>query len=606
MKKIIFLFIALTFIGCNNQKSLVNKIVLNKNTIASVNPIIVNKKLTFGSGYNSSSGHEFFSVLNYQNTNESTEIISNANGSSGFTDLEIVDNKEKLRDVLDIDRSIEIKVSYLGAKASLNQKEKIYEETEVNKFNQIAITKAKYTNEPRVIINPSVRKELINLAKKSPEEFMLTAGDMFVSKIYTGGTLYGVFELNQRSISEIRKNEKFLKATASYLKNSVSYQTDIKKVKETFENTSKVKTLIITEGGKKPTPSTEGLEAFLQYTSDFKPDVTTDGGSPIVLYVQLEPYENISGFPKIDFSPIRVIQKGFLDKSQDIYDRIDKSISNAKFVTDIKNSVVFNQITIDSAKAKIIEYESNKTKLDFITNNARNDFRKLDTITLNKLNLIKIYEPEYDYSDRPYNETFVLNATYEQQKLISDSGNPNDNTNFSGKYLFIEGELGSTINGTTGTETPMSISYNWKYDFFKKISFGIKTYVGFTQPYYQVIFRDKDDSNKIVYNKPWTGEPVAIYKNVSVEVNLINPDKMYYYMKRGTYVPLQYDNRYGFVKEPKYIYPRISNKIPMAKIYDKLNQNGIINKSSLNNQYLDKNEDYLYFDFDKIDKEFKN
>lgn len=606
MKKISFIILTTLLIGCGSEKSLVNRIVLDKNTVPSVNPIIVNKKLSFGSGYNSASGHEFFSVLEYKNTSENTEIISNAYGSSGFTELEVIDNKEKLRDVLDIDRSLEIKVSYLGAKGSINQKEKIYQETEINKFNQVAIAKAKYVNEPRIIINPNVKNELIKLAKKSPEEFMLTAGDMFVSKIYTGGSLYGVFELNKRTETEKKRNEKFLKVTASYLKNSVSYSSNVKKIKETYEETKKVKSLIITEGGNSATPITQDLDAFLEFSGKFKTDITTNGGSPIVLYVQLEPYENIAGFPKIDFSPIRVHQKGFLDMAQDIYDRIDKSISNAEFVTDKKNSVVFSEQDIETAKQKIIQYESFQSELDFITNNARNDFRKLDTLTLNRLNQVKVYEPDYDYSDRPYNETFELEADNTAQKLINDSGSPNDNSNFSGKYLYIEGKLGSTIVGTTGTESLKPVYYNWNYQYYNTYVFGIRIYAGFSQPYYQVIFRDKDDANKIVYNKPYANKPIPIYKNVSVEVKLINPNKQYYFIKKGRYKRIDYNNRWGWRKEPMFVNPRVANNKPIARIYDKLDPNGVKNKRSKNNKYLDKNQDYLYYDFDIIDKEFEN
>ena len=46
---------------------------------------------------------------------------------------------------------------------------------------------------------------------------MRTCGDMFVSRIYTGGELYMLFSLNSRDTNEKQKNDAFFESTNNYL-----------------------------------------------------------------------------------------------------------------------------------------------------------------------------------------------------------------------------------------------------------------------------------------------------------------------------------------------------------------------------------------------------
>ncbi|MEJ7694645.1 hypothetical protein [Daejeonella sp.] len=605
MKKTLW-FLGVLLTACSSQQELVNNIIIDKELVTSTNPIIVYKELGFGNGYNSASGHEYFSVLDYVNNASSTEIVSNAHGSSGFTELHIVDTKEKLRNALDISRSLEIQASYMGASASVSHKERIYKETVVNKFNQIAVAKAEYKNEPRVILNPNVKDELIKLAKKSPVEFMLTAGDMFVSKIYTGGSVYGMFELNQRDNTEKKINEKFIKAAASYLKNSVSVTNTSTQTTELSNQISKIKSLIITEGGKGATPNKQDLETFVTFISRFKSDINAADGAPVVLYVQLEPYENIAGFPKIDFSPIRVGQKGFLEKSQDIYDRIDRSIANASFVLDANNNRIFKPETVRDAKEKLAFYEASQSELNIITSIARNDFRKLDTASLKVLDTLKVYDPTIDYTNIPFHEVHTLTDSDTEQRLLITSRSPAEGSIYSGLYLMIEGNiLSSEYSSSNAPESEKPVHYNWQIEYYYNHPFfhtSYAVYKGFTQPYYQVTFRDADDSTKIIYDQPFRGEPIPINQNVSVHVRLVNPMQVYYVKdRRGNYHVTKYDNARR-KKEPKYKGQRVvKENEPIAKIYDPAGTKPLV-KNKKTNIYLDKNKDYMFYDFDKVEK----
>lgn len=516
-----------SLVNTSNQQKFPNgklKINLDKNIVHSTtDPIIVYDKLTFGSGFNSATHKEHFSVVDYNNVDSNTEIIANATGNTGRTTITTCESKEELRNSLDITKSVTAKFNYAGAKASYTNKEHLLNETAVTRYNKIAIVKAEYVNEPRVIINPSIDKQLLELAKKDPVQFMHTCGDMFVSKIYTGGALYGVFDLKARNSSEKESNQSFIEVTGEYLGNSVRASTDVTKVREKFNETKQNKTIIITEGGAMVTPSDGTLESFLKFTGNFKKEVSTKDGAPVVLYVQLEPYENIAGFPKIDFSPIRVHQRSFLEKAQKCEDALQTSIDNANYV--LNNSFLFSKNDSIAADTVNTNYQILQTSLYEIVQKVKSNFELVEHFQdeLAQLDSITLFNPKIKFDNSPSSITFDLTRSTEWYPLAPPLNKKGE--------IKIKGSLESQIISNQNLIHP--VYPNWKYVYATTYMFGIKIYKRYSQPYYQI--RQTDVDGVVIYNGPWNNKPIELKDNVRLDIKMVIPKTRYYFKDGSKY-----------------------------------------------------------------------
>lgn len=97
----------------------------NLNYQKSLDKILSYDKLNFGNGYNSTTSQEFFGVINYKNTENSTEILSNALGNTGFIDVHNVENKYELKKTLDISTSVDLNLKIKGLSSDNSFKSKI-------------------------------------------------------------------------------------------------------------------------------------------------------------------------------------------------------------------------------------------------------------------------------------------------------------------------------------------------------------------------------------------------------------------------------------------------------------------------------------------------
>ncbi|MFD2585561.1 hypothetical protein ACFSQJ_01390 [Croceitalea marina] len=562
-----YLLVILTsfyFHSCNNLKSgikpqneiavadLEGKILPKDGLLPKIDsePIIVFDKLSFGSGYNSSNAHEYFSVMEYSSIADNTEIISSATGNTGFVEIHKITKKDSLRKVLDITKNASIKAKFGkigGGKASY--KERKFQETRIGELNEIAIVKAQYVNEPRIILNPKLKSSLLKLARTNPKEFMHTAGDMFVSKVYTGGTLYGVFNLNARHYYQKKKNELFVKASGSYLGISASGSIDIKKTQEAFNETSKLDVSYITEGGADSLGDINTIDGFLDGAKVFKKQVSIGQGHPVILYVQLEPYENIAGFPKIDFSPIRVVQKKMLEKCQQISYDIDESMANVLDV--INNETYYSKEDVKKAREfkSLLPQLEKKLKIEY--EKSLNNFEYKEEEVLNTISMNLPFKPSL-IKPIPF---------YLSKKLKADAGDQSimNSSNTSGKFLFIDGKLASLERGKAKEEL-RDLKYQFNDRRHRATLSKPYPYIRDFYPYYLVTFKDIASKN-IISEIKYSGKEIEVPANVSIEIKLVNQNSQYLDSRRRSRRSLPYT---------KYLNVRILDiSEPIVKIYEK-------------------------------------
>ncbi|MFD0862020.1 hypothetical protein ACFQ1M_07360 [Sungkyunkwania multivorans] len=523
MKATTLLCTFLLLFGCSpnekekqKEESQETTLDLSAYNLVSPNTIIVYDKLNFGNGYNSATGTEYFGVMNFDGAIKSAEIMANARGNSGIVTMQILETKESLKKALGITAKVDLDFKIFGVTSENSLKAKMYRETEFNDFQQNAVLKAQYSNEPLVMIGPSVKEDLIELATRDPETFMRTCGDMFVSRIYTGGEMHALFSLHSRNSNEKKQNELFFESVNTYLGNKLSASVDVKQLEEKQKNTKNINTTVITEGGGK-TPTTAKLEDFITYANEFKEQVSADNRA-VILYVELSPYESIAGFPKINFNEIRVKQRSYLDLATSMYDDLEASIDNAEFVQ--KYPEVFEEHDLKLADSVRSFFPIKQAELASLILRCQTDFSLCDQENLEPFSLVELFGPDVELPEWPG----------EQKPLPVDPDGfvqVTDNT-MDGRILSIDGDLEIKRNTKTKAfcNSPKYERQVQMYGREKVKEAGWFTdaeyqniYAVYEYPYYWVRYRDVS-TNKIIKEFAWSGNPQETEKNVVIEIEL--------------------------------------------------------------------------------------
>ncbi|WGK64491.1 hypothetical protein [Croceiramulus getboli] len=520
--------------------------------------IQVYEKLNFGNGYNSTTGQEYFGVIDYQGAEESTEVSAGARGNTGQITIEMTESQEDLKNSLNI--SAEAALDFqLGAWSSKNKlKLSTLQETEFNDFSQHVIIKASYVNEPQVLIEPKVRDDLIRLAQRDPETFMRSCGDMFVSRIYTGGELYTLFSLHSRDSREQEKNNLFFSTANKYLGTTINAQVDVTTMNDAVNKTKNLNTTVITEGGG-PTPKTLDLPSYLEYASTFKEDVSNDNRA-VILYVELSPYESISGFPDIDFSKIRVVQKGMIENLSAILSMLEEDESNYEFVK--ANTDLFSEEDIEAGEEAHERYLNYRAVAQKMLADCRADPDACNVDELVVFNEFTPYKPHIDLPE------WAGDAT--ELPLTMDSGwvTVFDDTEATGKLLSLAGsmQIRRSINSN-----PRCREAVYKRDrvvyrhvktkrtgpFWNRRQHYATLYKQFIYPYYEVSYRSKktgQELRRFIYTTP-----ILTESNVEVRMRLRNPLPVLQVFENGRYFTLP-DWLYEYVDfDPEVEFPIIES-----------------------------------------------
>ncbi|NER13579.1 hypothetical protein GWK08_09035 [Leptobacterium flavescens] len=521
---------------------------------------IVYDKLNFGNGYNSATGREYLGVLKYENVEKSTEIVAGAQGNSGYITMEILERKEDLKNSLDITLGMELDFKIYGVSSDNTLRGRVYKETEFNDFSQNAVIKAQYTNEPIVILNPEVKERLVALAKRNPDEFMRTCGDMFVSKVYTGGKLYALFSLHQRDTQEKEQNELFFESVNTYMGNKFSASVDSRAIQQSHSSTKNINTTVFTQGGGK-TPNEASLDSFIAYANAFKEEVSADQRAT-VLYVELTPYEAIAGFPRIDFSKIRVVQNTFLERGFHIYNSLDESMSNALFVKE--KSQYFDEKDVHAADSILVNLPDRITSIRDMIQSCRADFDNCELDSLNAFSDVEIFAPEIDFPELDGITTELSIDPSEDYIVVSEN-------TADGKILNIEGRLESRA-GVNKRASCKAVSFNSERNFYTSTKRFLRKKIDYykysERPYYKIRYR-ATETGQVLKEFRWDGTPVKTEKNVIVEVKLVNPNAILQ-VKEGRKwknIGKKKEGELGYTRSPRYTQIRSCENIrPFAVI----------------------------------------
>ncbi|WP_299180193.1 hypothetical protein [uncultured Aquimarina sp.] len=516
----------------------------------------VYEKLNFGNGYNSSTGQEYFGVFDFDGIVKGAEISAGARGNSGQITVDRVSTQEDLKESLDISAKAELDFT-LGNWSSQNElKVNVLNETEFSSFSDHLLIKAEYVNEPLVLIKPKIKPALMELAKNDPETFIRTCGDMFVSRIYTGGELFTLYTMHTRNTREKEKVNVFFKTTNQYLGVKVNGEIDVDKVKKNQESTESINTTIISRGGG-PTPRNLNIESFLEYAAQFKEDVSADKRA-VILYVEMSPYESIAGFPDIDFSKIRVVQRKVLEDAGHLLAMVKEAKGNIEFVRN--NQDLFSEEDIIQCDIE----EQLALKYDLLLRKIISDCREdPNSCHIKDLNLFEDYDgfaPDIELPEWEGEATPLPLATDQGWTSVFT------NTQKDELILSIQGDMEIRRNDKT-TEVDCRqptyktdkrlITYYNQNDTFWKLLFGggphyLPIYEEYTYPYYQVQYVSKE-TNKIVQTLNYTG-PLKPINDVEIRVQLVNPSTRLLFKKGNKYIPVNSDiiKKIGYNASPFY------------------------------------------------------
>lgn len=516
----------------------------------------VYEKLNFGNGYNSSTGQEYFGVFDFDGVVKGAEISAGAKGNSGQITVDRVSTQEELKESLDISAKAELDFT-LGEWSSQNElKVNVLNETEFNSFSDHILIKADYVNEPLVLIQPKVKPELIQLAKTDPETFMRTCGDMFVSRIYTGGELFAMYTMHTRNTREKEKVDIFFKTTNQYLGVKVNGELDINTLKTQQESTEQINTTVVSRGGG-PTPRNLEASSFLNYASQFKEDVSADKRA-VILYVEMSPYESIAGFPDIDFSKIRVDQRRVLEDAGHFLALVKEAKGNVAFVR--KNAELFS----DEDLARCDEEEKQALAYDGLLRKIINDCRTdPNSCFIEDLRLFDDYvgfNPDIELPEWEGEKTALPLATDQGWTTVFP------NTENDALILSVQGDMEIRMNDKT-TEVDCRqptykvdqrlFSYYNENDTFWKYLFGggaryVPLYEEYTYPYYEVQYVSKE-TNRAVQTLNYTG-PLMPINDVEIRMRLVNPNTRLVVKKDDVYEPVseEFVEKIGYKATPFY------------------------------------------------------
>ncbi|MAW95307.1 MULTISPECIES: hypothetical protein [unclassified Leeuwenhoekiella] len=498
--------------------------------------ITVYDKLNFGNGYNSTTGKTYFGVMEFAGSESDIELMAGAKGNRGEVTMEILESKEDLKKSLNVTAEAELDMIIYGITSKNSLKLKTVQDTEFSDFSQHAVIKARYVNEPLVLINPRVKQELIDLAQSDPETFIRTCGDMFVSRIYTGGELYSVFSLSSQDSNEKTQNELFFKSANTYLTTSFTASIDASTVNEKIKNTKNIKTSVITEGGGR-TPDGLELTDYLKYAADFKEQVGADQRA-VILYVELSPYESIAGFPKLDFSKIRVVQKQFLDLATNLVSSMTEDKNTAEFVA--AHTELFTDEDSAQSQAVIANYPENKNLLARLIADCRADPDYCDFKDLQVFAEYEPYNPQIDFPEWQGEQTTL--PLKEASGWVTLTENTQD-----GRILSINGDFELRQN-TTDSPDCRALVYRqeiipfgqqmteeggfwwWQNAVYRSV------FLRFWYPYYEVRYLSLETGD-VVKTFNYSG-PVQVEPNKKVQIRLRNPDAELVYKSGSKYNPI--------------------------------------------------------------------
>lgn len=584
---------------------------------------IVLENLRFGSGYNSSTLRETYGVLEYQGSESEYERSVNTIGNTGIVEVYEIFDSEELRKTLKISTNAALDFNYKGFDSKNKYNKTVYRETRMNSFSTKIALKAEYVNDPIYILNPKMKKEAIAMAEKNGNEFMKEYGDMFVSRIYTGGEFLGLLDVQNTTTTDSTFIKEFISSANSYFSNNLSFNRTKEESQWKELKANELNSKFISRGGTLPKDLKP--ETLRNFAKTFKASVEANQ-KPVVLFVELSGYENLPGFPKIDFSHIRIDQRNYLNEAQLLIESVNENLNNIDFVLNHKQ--YFNPKVYEDITESINYYEEYLDRINSGVRRCRSDFNDCNESNLPDLNELETFTPNMDYS------YFFFNGARLQSAMENDvNGNVKQYNNWDTiikitnplieigeNAVVIDGHLKSKWSHKPNEPSECrSAIYNaeryysgkkkkvyYKYGIRKRDNPAIYGY--FSKPFYEIRLESTLNNEKL-RQYSYDGKPIIFEKDQRILVRLVNKNIEHKYnWKGGVYTASYSEPRFIGVKECE-DHPTLWKGIDRNKVQDylqKSNYSSAISTSVQGGVTADKNfvkieenqflKNHLYYD----------
>ncbi len=526
-------------VACNNSEKEIDDLVNDRADWYDLKPIgssVIAMELNFAEGCNSATLEVQTSGVEYKGVDDSAEVMADALGSEGYTEIHWADKKTSLKRVLDITDEVDLNFNIYGWDSENEYRKNIYKETQNNSYHgQIAIT-ASYINTAKVLKKKVLTETAKKLAKDDPDAFMRKYGDCFVYGIYTGGKMYCLFDVDTRTDYEKKVVKTFFESNNSYgepyklraSRNTIKTLIDsVVKRKKSFR--------LFKKGGKGYNNDFQ-IDSLAQYALEYANSISPEEKAQI-LYLELRQYETIEDFPEMDFSKIRIAQRGFIKEALGYRDKLTASLDNIEFLS--KNPNYFDE-TAKSYSLSIKDSISDRLdKLNRVLSQCQDDFDECNSKKLDEFLNTVVYTPQMEFpyfNGKGKNLPITPEAGY---KILYENTGPD----VANKWIVISGQLKSQERRNTevvSCKDPIfkgEISYmgnkkivRWKHG--KRRRWSKPIYLHDFNPYYQLRFTNPKTGH-ILRSKNWTGEPIKAEHNQRIEVRLVNPVSYAQYNWRG-------------------------------------------------------------------------
>ena len=168
--------------------------------------------------------------------------IEDSGGQDTAFNLQIIEGSSQLAKALNVTAS----ASFSGYGFSASAEAKYLSEQEVSKYNLYALVSVRVTNPDKVIRNRRLKPETFQfLAERGWDEFENTYGPEYMSGVTTGGSYYGLIQIETEDFSE--REQLAVKISASGWGGKLDTEVE-QELKQLFKN-KKISITVLQSGG---------------------------------------------------------------------------------------------------------------------------------------------------------------------------------------------------------------------------------------------------------------------------------------------------------------------------------------------------------------------
>ncbi|BAY65118.1 hypothetical protein NIES22_52200 [Calothrix brevissima NIES-22] len=342
-------------------------------------------QLYMGRGVNSITGKPFGTAIEFDTPPDDTE------GQEVSLHLLAISSSRELTETLNISASASFKKGFGGVSAEFS----LVQSRQFNNYYTYAMVRCFVKNPPKLLRNPRLKSEAEDLLKqKGWDEFAKAYGWEYVAGHITGGSYYGLIEIQTINETEQQDIKRKLSGFYGAFDASVEVQNSLKEiVKNTTTN------VFVTHSGGYGQPVAVSLEAMIEDARNFPAVVSKN---PIKIVVLTSDYQSTVPLPQLPNQNfiVRIQQKNTLEDLGREYLKLRDYKANLEFVLEhLIEFDDFRELDTQQLQSKRQEYQDSldgtANEIDEIVKRASNcmdDFGQCQTYapSIQRLPLPKI------------------------------------------------------------------------------------------------------------------------------------------------------------------------------------------------------------------------